>query len=435
MTDYQSWGRYPKAAQSVLPVFWRQELPDLNQIPSSVLAYGKGRSYGDVCLNDGGALLDLSRLDHFLDFNPQTGLLQAEAGVTFAKILETYVPQGWFLPVTPGTQYVTVAGALANDVHGKNHHRAGTFGCHVEAFELLRSSGEKLICSRTQNSELFSATIGGLGLTGLILWVSFRLVKITSAFIEVDSVQFENLDEFCDLAEGDKNYEYSVAWVDCLSKGYFLGRGRLMRGNFSASPEAPQKQAPRARSFQAPFEMPGFLLNGFTMRNFNRFYYGLQKEKKVRKLVHYQPFFYPLDSIQDWNRLYGRAGFFQHQCVIPQEHSKAIMSRMFHKIADSGQASFLAVLKAFGSKKSPGMMSFPKQGLTLALDFPNKGEKTLRLLEELDKMVADAGGAVNPSKDARMSAEHFKIFYPQWKKFSEFIDPKFSSSFWRRVTV
>lgn len=431
MTAYQSWGRIPKASQSVTPVYWRQEVPDLNKIAASVLAYGKGRSYGDVCLNDGGALLDLSRLDHFLDFDPQTGLLKAEAGVTFAKILETYVPQGWFLPVTPGTQYVTVAGALANDVHGKNHHRAGTFGCHVEAFELLRSSGEKLICSKTENPELFSATIGGLGLTGLILWVSFRLVKIPGPFIEMESIQFENLDEFCALAENDKDYEYSVAWVDCFSQGNSLGRGRLMRGNFASGV---QGKEPVSKSLGVPFELPGFLLNEFTIKTFNQLYYGLQKEKTVRKQIHYQPFFYPLDSIQNWNRLYGRGGFYQHQCVIPQEKSLRVMKDLFTRIAVSGQASFLAVLKAFGDRKSPGMMSFPKPGLTLALDFPNKGEKTLRLLDELDKMTADAGGAVNPSKDARMSGERFKTFFPQWKKFSEYIDPKFSSSFWRRVT-
>lgn len=431
MPAYQSWGRIPKVSQSVRQIFWCRELPDLNKISGSVLAYGKGRSYGDVCLNDGGTLLDLSRLDHFMDFDPATGLLKAEAGVTFAKILETFVPQGWFLPVTPGTQNVTVAGAVANDVHGKNHHKAGTFGCHVEAFELLRSSGERKICSRTQNADLFSATIGGLGLTGLILWVSFRLVKVGSSQIEMESVQFENLDEFCELAKSDKDYEYSVAWVDCFSQGNSLGRGRLMRGNFASGGTL---NLPSSQSLDIPFELPGFLLNPFTMKTFNQFYYGLQKQKTVRKQIHYQPFFYPLDSIQNWNRLYGRDGFYQHQCVIPQNQSSAVMKIIFSKIAASGQASFLAVLKAFGAVKSPGMMSFPREGLTLALDFPNKGEKTLRLLDELDKIAADAGGAVNPSKDARMSAESFKAFFPQWKKFSAFIDPKFSSGFWRRVT-
>ncbi len=426
---YKSWGNYPKTDENIQQMNWRSE--ELTVGETSVLPYGYGRSYGDSCLNDGGVLLDTTKLDRFISFDAETGVLRAEAGVSLEQILKFAVPKGWFLPVSPGTKYVSLAGAIANDIHGKNHHRAGTFGRHATRFELLRSDGQRLVCSEDENAELFRATIGGLGLTGLILWAEIALKRVKNAFFDVETVKFANLEEFFERsAESDEAFDYTVAWVDCLAQGNSLGRGLLMRGNHA---EVGELTVESKQLFSVPVNAPNVLLNNLTMKTFNVLYYHKQRQKVVRSRQHYEPFFYPLDSIGNWNRIYGERGFLQYQFVLPFDGDTRVIRRIFEDIAASGMGSFLAVLKMFGSLPSPGMMSFPRQGVTLALDFPYQ-EKTLGLLNQLDEVIADSGGRVYPAKDARMSPESFRRFYPQWQEFSQYVDPQFSSSFWRRVT-
>ena len=426
----QSWGRFPSVSQQVRPVRWRNK--PLFDSPKTVLPYGLGRSYGDVCLNDGGTVLSTRSLNRFIDFNSQTGILRCEAGVSLAEILELCLPAGWFLPTTPGTQFVTVGGAIANDVHGKNHHRAGTFGRHVLQFELLRSDGERLLCSPTSHQDYYAATISGLGLTGLITWAEIQLKRIFHRAISTESIQFADLEEFFAIsAESDQNYEYTVAWVDCGSQAN--GRGIFFRGNHITKDEIPTKWHPPSRTITMPFDLPGFVLNRWSVSAFNWVYYKKQRQKIVKKLSDYGPFFYPLDAILQWNRLYGKQGFLQYQFVVPYEDHQ-IIKDILQTIAASGLSSFLAVLKTFGDLVSPGMLSFPRKGVTLALDFPIKGAATFELLEHLDEKVCEAKGVVYPGKDARLSAHNFQTHYPQWTEFSKYIDPRFSSSFWRRVT-
>lgn len=435
MKQPQSWGRYPtvKAAQ-VKEVFWRSELPDLGQLEQSVLPFGYGRSYGDSCLNEGGVTLDVSHLRRFISFDEEEGILCCEAGVSLAEILEVIVPRGWFIPVSPGTKFVSVGGAIANDVHGKNHHKAGTFGCHVLRFKLLRSNGERLVCSPEENVELFQATIGGLGLTGVILWAEIRLKPIVNPYIDMERIQFSSLSEFMQIsAETDKKYEYSMSWVDILIGGDALCRGIFMCGNNDQSRQRPKQLAGKKLPLAVPFDFPSFVLNTFTVKSFNELYFHTQLSKHIHKVVPYEPFFYPLDSIHNWNRMYGKRGFLQYQFVVPFEDDFGAMRDILGRIRRSGEGSFLTVLKTFGAIQSPGMLSFPRPGITLALDFAFGGQKTLRLLDELDKIVRESGGAVYPAKDARMSAENFQAFFPRWEEFSRYVDPHFSSSFWRRV--
>ncbi len=437
MTDprqLESWGRFPHATQKVVDLFWTSDQPPFSSIEGTVLPYGRGRSYGDVCLNDGGTLLTAGTLNRFISFDDSTGAIRCEAGVGLDEILELVVPRGWFLPVTPGTKFVTVAGAVANDVHGKNHHLMGTFGEHVRAFELARSDGNKLICTKSENADLFRATIGGLGLTGLMLWVEFQLKKIPSPFIAVENIKYRNLDEFFSLVrESEAVFEYTVAWVDCLASGKNLGRGIFMRGNDVSTSQARRAATTRKKKISFPFNAPNALLNRFTVTAFNTVYYHKQLRQRHVGVTHFEPFFYPLDSILNWNRLYGRRGFFQYQFIVPHEHSEMVVSKVLEKTARSGAASFLAVMKTFGDRPPAGLMSFPRKGVTLAMDLPNIGVPVLRLMDDLDDLVLQNGGAIYPAKDARMSPETFRASFPHWREFEKFMDPKFSSSFWRRV--
>ena len=431
MRAYQSWGRYPRAQHTqVVPVSWRSEPPALASLAGSVLPFACGRSYGDSCLNDGGALLDVAGLGRFIAFDQSRGLLRCEAGVTLADILALVVPQGWFVPVLPGTRWVSVGGAIANDIHGKNHHRAGTFGAHVTCFELLRSSGERVLCSPESNAELFRASIGGLGLTGLILWAEIRLKPVPGAAIAMERIRFSGLDQFFQLSAHDQDYEYTVAWIDCLARGSRLGRGLFMRGDHTAG--APVSARP-GRRLRVPVDLPSGLINRITLAGFNALYYRSQLRSKRRSTVGYEPFFFPLDGIADWNRLYGSRGLLQYQCVIPEPAEAGIVA-LLEQVARSKETPSLAVLKRFGALPSPGILSFPRPGITLAIDFANRGPSTLALLEQLDGLVAERGGAVYPAKDARMSAASFRRFFPAWQRLASHVDPKFSSSFWRRVT-
>jgi len=435
--QYPSWGRYPVVAPAtVRTLTWRDAIPPLDTLPAPVLPYAYGRSYGDSCLNAGGTLIDTRGLNRLIAFDTEHGIVRCEAGMSFADLLPVIVPRGWFLPVTPGTKFVSVAGAIANDVHGKNHHRSGTFGRYVTRFELLRSTGERVECSPAMHADLFRATIGGLGLTGLITWAEFQLKPITNAYIAEEGIKFDSLDEFLALTqESDANYEYTVSWADCLIGGSRVTRGLFARGNHDTDPAraaTPPKSGP---TLIMPMDAPAFALNPLSVKAFNAaIYYGRQRARRMAHVVPYNPFFYPLDAILGWNRMYGKRGFFQYQCVVPFADDNAAIREIFARISAAGEGSFLVVLKTFGALPSPGLMSFPQPGITLALDFANGGTETLRFLDDLDTIVRESGGRVYPAKDARMSAANFRAYFPQWEEFSHFIDPAFSSSFWRRVT-
>jgi len=429
-----SWGRYPRATHTrILPVTWRSDPPPLEGVRETVLPHACGRSYGDSCLNAGGALLDATGLDRFISFDQAAGLLRCEAGVTLAEILALMVPRGWFLPVLPGTRWVSVGGAIANDIHGKNHHRAGSFGAHVTAFELLRSSGERLVCAPDRNPELFRATIGGLGLTGLILWAELRLVRVPGAGIAMERVRYPALGAFFELSAQDAEYEYTVAWVDCLARGRRLGRGVYMRGDHAELPGATPSPL-RRPTLRVPADAPSLLLNRWTLSVFNAAYYVGAPRTLRRTVVPYDRFFFPLDGVDGWNRLYGPRGFVQYQCVVPEDHPEALRA-LLERVSHSGQAAGLGVLKRFGQAPPAGLLSFPRPGFTLAVDIAFRGERTLDLLEVLDTIVRHAGGAVYPAKDARMSAESFRAFFPHLEAFRAQADPRFSSSFWRRVSA
>lgn len=429
---FESWGRYPALDADFVPLHWAEDFPLSKPPLTKMLPVGMGRSYGDVCLLENGTLLGARGLDRLLDFNPETGLLRCEAGVTLAEVLDFAVPRGWFLPVTPGTKYVTVGGAIANDIHGKNHHVAGTFGCHVPRFELVRSDGTHLLCSPDENQEWFQATIGGMGLTGLITWAEVQLRPIVSRSIDYDGTKFVGIDEFVALSNAASNVEYTVAWIDCVSHGRNFARGIFMHGDHSEKPGR-LKSSPEPK-LSLPIDLPGFLLNRATVGAFNTLYYNKQLAKHKDAVIDYEPFFYPLDFVHHWNRGYGKAGLLQFQCVLPTTASNDGIVQVLKAITASGLASFLAVIKVFGDVPSPGLMSFPQPGITLALDFPVRHDVSFDLLSRLADIILDHGGRMYPAKDATMTAAHFQAFYPQWQQFTRFIDPAFSSSFWQRVT-
>jgi FAD/FMN-containing dehydrogenase len=433
MKSYQSWGRFPKSNHAaVIPILWRSAPPVLRNLSRPILPFGQGRSYGDVCLNEGGILIDTENLARFISLDEETDLLRCEAGILLAEILDTLVPRGWMLPVVPGTKHVSLGGAIANDVHGKNHQHAGSFGCHVTQLELLRSTGERFLCSPFQNRELFEATIGGLGLTGLILWAEIRLRRISGPMLETSWTRFRSYDEYIELASHDHDSEHTIAWLDGLKLKQRRVTGVFMRGNHVDEPHtaAPKNSA----SWSVPFDLPAWTLNRFTIKLLNWAYSTVRTNPNVRKLTPYDRFFFPLDGLKHWNRAYGKRGFLQYQCVLPRKDQTRFLRAIVNAISRSGCHSYLGVLKSFGDRVSPGLISFPRPGLTLALDFPFEGTRTLELLDELDSLVAEAGGAVYPAKDARMSRRNFQAFFPQWKRFESFADPGFSSSFWRRVT-
>ncbi len=429
----QSWGRYPAVAQTGHPCHWRadvaKELTERNS--TGTLPFGNGRSYGDSCLAASDHVLQIRPLDRFLKADWQTGVIVAEAGVTLAEIAALALPQGWFLPVSPGTQFATLGGAIANDVHGKNHHRRGTFGRYVRHFGLTRSNGHH-DCSPTENADLFAATIGGLGLTGVIEWVELALMPVRSARVDSVSVRFANLAEFFALAdELDPQNEYSVAWVDCVSAGAKLGRGIFTAGNHADDGDLrPKPTADLAMPFTPRFS----LVNKFTLRAFNETYWRMAPAQRTHKTVSLQPFLYPLDRIHDWNRLYGRKGFQQYQCVVPAGVAELAMNELLRAIAATGEGSFLAVLKRCGDLASPGLLSFPMRGTSLALDFPHHAGLETTLFPRLDAIVREAGGRLYPAKDAHMLGADFRAAYPGWEKVEALRDPALNSRFWQRVT-
>ena len=424
-----SWGNFPKIKARKEERWW---IDDLVQWPQSggekFLPVGMGRSYGDSATlsHERGKLLGVQRYDRLLSYDENTLELQVEAGCSVEKVLEWSLPRGLFLPVVPGTRHVTMGGALANDIHGKNHHKAGTFGCSVKEFSLLRS-GESELKSYFPQDQLFGATVGGLGLTGVVTKMTICLEKIEgNGIVKEETRRFESISEACRLLdEMDSIYPMTVAWIDMGSSR--SGSGVAMGGKFVAG-EGERLQGPK---IGVPCFAPEFALNRLSIGLFNRAY-SFSKSEGTRK-VSCANYFFPLDGVAHWNRLYGARGFLQYQCVVPLE-APDILEQIRLKICDSDERAFLSVLKKFGSLESPGWLSFPQPGWTLAMDFPMRGDSTLKLMRKLDELVAECGGRLYPAKDARMDADFFQKSFPRWKELEDLRDPQIMSEFWRRVT-
>lgn len=410
--ELSGWGRFPRVQADV---GFPQSLPDFYEAvmrEHPVIARGLGRSYGDSSLAD--HVLETRFYSRFQAFDEASGLLTCDAGVSLAEILEVFVPKGWFLPVTPGTRFVTVGGAIASDVHGKNHHVNGTFGQHVTEIGMLLGNGDELAVSPTQNADLFYATCGGMGLTGIITSATIRLKPIKSSKISETTIKAPDLEAVLNAFEENEGATYSVAWIDCLAKGKSLGRSLLMLGEHADSGDL---IVPEAKTLSISFDMPTTLLNQRTIQAFNTLYYNRIRQQKITRTIGYEPFFYPLDKIANWNRLYGKPGFTQYQFVLPKEAGLSGMRSILERIAASGRGSFLAVLKAFG-EANQNLLSFPMEGYTLALDF--KAEPAVfELLNEIDELVLNFGGRLYLTKDARMSEVTFKASYPNWQQFEE----------------
>jgi FAD/FMN-containing dehydrogenase len=388
------------------------------------LAHGASRSYGDVAI--AASIWLTTNLDRFVEFDESTGQLTVEAGVQLGDIQKLFAPRGWLLPVSPGTQFVTVGGAIANDIHGKNHHSAGTFGEHITALTLVRTDGSERTCSTKDNRELFEATIGGLGLTGLITQASILLKKVPGPWIDAETIPFKNIDEFFRLSAESEAFEYSVAWFDCVSKS---GHGIFTRGNHSKE----TKSLKPGRRITFPFTPPFSLINRVTLGLLNTAYFAMGVITKGKKTVSYEKFFYPLDGIRHWNRAYGPKGFFQHQCVLPGANAQPALQELLAAIRKAKAGSLLAVLKTTGERELPGLLSFGMKGVTLALDFPNQGAKTLKLLAKLEDIVVKHGGRLNPAKDATMKPETFRTGYPKLGRFLKQKDQGITSLFFERV--
>jgi FAD/FMN-containing dehydrogenase len=433
---FQSWGRYPYAPQTGEALAWRDtiraRLLDARKRVGTTLAYGNGRSYGDSCLAATDHVLSMRGLARFISADWSNGVVRAEAGVTLGEVLALSLPRGWMLPVTPGTQFATLGGAVANDVHGKNHHVRGTFGRHVRRLSLLRSDRPPADCSLHEETALFRATIGGLGLTGVIEWVEIQLMPVRSSHLEVTRMRYANLDEFLELSHDiDATNEYGVAWVDCLARGGALGRGIYASANHSNDGDL---TLPAKRTRDVPFVLPVSPVNRFTVQAFNQLYYWRQKPGIEFTRMDPASFFYPLDNIRNWNRIYGRRGFQQHQCVIPEAHARDALHEILQAISASASGSFLAVLKRCGTLHSPGLLSFPMPGVSLALDFPQNERRNTALFARLDAIVAAARGRQYPAKDAHMSGANFRAAYPAWQELERQRDPALMSRFWKRTT-
>ena len=427
--DFESWGRVVRRPR---PAAQTADLA--GGAPGAFLPFGNGRSYGDSCHNDQGRLIAMQPGAAIRAFDPETGLLTADAGVLLSDILARVMPLGFFLEVTPGTAQVTLGGAIANDVHGKNHHRRGTFGGSVISFMLLGSDGARRACSRLENRTLFAATIGGMGLTGIIEQATIRLMKVPSVNVRQTAFRFGSIDGYFDAIDAiDAAHEYSVAWIDQLAAGAATGRGVLMAGDHAE--DGGPARPPAAPRLAVPFSPPVNLLNRLTLKAFNALYYGRAPSRPGTAIVPWSSYFHPLDAIRGWNRLYGPRGLFQHQSVYPAATARQTTIALLECARNHGASSFLTVLKRFGSVPSPGLMSFPRPGFTLTLDFANSGQSTLKMLDALDAIVLSAGGALNPYKDQRMSPAMFEASFPHWRELEALRDPALMSDLWRRTAM
>ncbi len=398
-----NWGNFPVVEKEMRSEDSFKKIKEFVLNHNEIIARGNGRCYGDASL--GESIFSTKKLNKFISFDRLNGVIECESGVLLSDVLEIAVPQGYFLYVTPGTKFISVGGAIASDVHGKNHHAEGCFSEYVIEFKLMTENGEIITCSRDENSEKFWATIGGMGLTGIILTAKFKLKNIESAYIRQESIKAENLDEIFQLFDESESWTYTVAWIDCLQKGKNIGRSILMRGEHAFQHEHPQSTGKTPLRLKkklqptVPFYFPGFVLNALTVKIFNWLYYKKQSKKEVRNFIDYETFFYPLDAINEWNKIYGKSGFIQYQMVIPKEAGKEGMKRIQETIAKSGNGSFLAVLKLFGKNNPQAYNSFPVEGYTLALDF-KVNSKLKKLVDQLDAIVQEFGGRIYLTKDS-----------------------------------
>ena len=412
ITKSFGWGRYPVALMETISPLTISMAMEETVARESFITRGMGRSYGDSSLSDLG--LGTTYLNRLISFDPTSGLLTCEAGVTLAEILDVFVPKGWFLPVTPGTKFISIGGAIASDVHGKNHHKHGTISQYIDEIQLILGNGEFVRASKCTKEDLFHATCGGMGLTGIIIAATIQLISIESSEIIETSIKTSNIDETLDAFEENEESTYSVAWVDCLATGINLGRSIISLGEHSHEGGL---VVPNKNSLSIPLDMPNWLLSKKTLSAFNFLYYNRKVSRKSKNIINYDPYFYPLDKLIHWNKLYGKSGFIQYQFVIPKDASRSPLKAIMKLIAASGRGSFLAVLKSFGPANN-NYLSFPIKGYTFAIDF-KIDNLVFDLLDKLDEIVIASGGRLYLTKDARMSEETFKKGYPDWFKFQE----------------
>lgn len=436
----KNWGNYLKVSGNVRSFETTDKLIDIFTKAKPWISRGMGRCYGDSSLGEN--VISTLKYNRIQSFDMEKGIIECQSGITLDELLHVIVPNGWFLPVSPGTKYVSVGGAVASDIHGKNHHKEGSFCRHTLELQVLCSDGKIYSCSRDQHDDLFRATCGGMGLSGIILSVKFRLKKISTSYIKQKQIKAANLDELIDLFEEHKDYTYSMAWVDCQTRGSKLGRGILMLGEHVAYDELPKQEAKNPLKTHAeaklniPFNFPKFVLNEFSIRMFNILYYHKNFKRVQNNIVHYDSFFYPLDHIRNWNRMYGKRGFLQYQFVLPLDQI-SVLKIIMERISEKKYGSFLTVLKVFGPQD--GLISFPLEGYTLALDFPVK-EGIMELLDELDQLVLESGGRIYLAKDARMKKDFFRQSYPGLDEFSAIVhkynpESKFKSAQSERLSI
>ncbi|MDL1912924.1 MAG: FAD-binding oxidoreductase [Bergeyella sp.] len=398
-----NWGNFPiieaheKISDSI------EEIKNFVKESRQIIARGSGRCYGDASLGD--YIFSTRKLNKFLSFDSDNGILECESGVLLSDILEFGIPKGYFLSVTPGTRFITIGGAIASDVHGKNHHSEGAFSTCLLSFSLVTENGEEKTCSRKENPDKFWATLGGMGLTGIIISAKIRLKKIETAYIKQESIKAYSLDEIFRLFDESENWTYTVAWIDCLQRGKDIGRSILQRGEFAKKADLPYDLAKQPLKIKKklsptiPFYFPEFVLNKFSIKVFNYLYFAKQRQKVLKNILDYESFFYPLDVIKSWNKIYGKKGFIQYQMVIPKNKGKEGMRRILETIANSGNGSFLAVLKLFGKSDPKAYNSFPMEGYTLALDF-KVNDRLPILVEKLDAIVEEFSGRIYRTKDS-----------------------------------
>ncbi len=439
-TEISGWGRYPRA--NALTITPDNPYQVVRSATESLIARGQGRSYGDAAMLSEGLVMLTERLSRHWSFDKGNGLLTAEAGTTLAEILNSPDTGGWFPSVVPGTKYVSLGGAVAADIHGKNHHRDGSFGAHVRELEIILADCEQVSCSPECRPELFWATIGGMGLTGIITKVTFEMIPIESPYVIVRHREAKDLDaalQLCDSAAADD--QYSVAWLDCVAKPRTLGRGVFMSGHHASVDELPERarraRIKKHREHRLRFDFPGWLLNAFTVGVFNEMYYRRQGSRRAPFVCDYESFFFPLDRIADWNRMYGKHGFIQYQCVLPLSQAEKGLHLLLAELLRSGRSSYLAVLKRFGPQ-GKGLLSFPIEGYTLTLDFPVSDAELFPFLDRLDRIVSEHEGRVYLAKDARLRPEVFSAMYSrlkEWLLFKSKIDPnnRFDSDLARRL--
>jgi decaprenylphospho-beta-D-ribofuranose 2-oxidase len=410
----EGWGRLPVPGYEVVG----EDLSRLTE--NAVLTRGLGRSYGDSALPppDRREVVGSVLADRMLSFDPETAILRAEAGLSLHELIRVLHPRGFFPPVTPGTKFVTLGGAVASDVHGKNHHVDGTFGNHVTALRMRISDGRTIECRPDLHEDLFWATVGGMGLTGHILEVELRLQRTPSPWIKSESERIPNIDAFMRaLDESARNWPMTMGWIDCLSRGRNMGRGILMRGRWATAEEAPKHFPKPKRRLSVPFVFPGFVVNPLSMKLFNFAYYWKHWRRRFEGVIHPEPFFWPLDAIYHWNRGYGPRGFTQHQCVLPREKGPDAAIRFLDLLTRRGGASVLCVIKDCGAE-GKGILSFPKPGISIALDIPVRDD-TQALVDALNEFVIAEGGRIYLTKDAFTRAEHFAAMEPRLARFQE----------------